>query len=66
MFLRNYIDRLNAEKSKVPKKRNHIFDHDHYPLNGKTLQANLPAILPEFWLSFTFAKNKATLIKMFS
>jgi len=37
-----------------------------YPLNGKTLQANLPAILPEFWLSFTFAKNKATLIKMFS
>ena len=36
MFLRNYIDRLNAEKSKVPKKRNRIFDHDHYKENERS------------------------------
>src|SRR5687767_762733 len=30
MFLRNYIDRLLAEKSKIHKKRNRIFDQENY------------------------------------
>jgi hypothetical protein len=30
MFLRNYIDRLLAKKSKIPKRRNRIFDNDNY------------------------------------
>lgn len=30
MFLRNYIDRFLAKKSKIPKRRNRIFDNDNY------------------------------------
>ena len=36
-----------------------------YPLNGKTLQANLPAILLKIQFSSNFMKNEVLLIKFF-
>jgi hypothetical protein len=42
MFLRNYIDRFVAKKSKVPKKRNRIFDNDNYNAREHSAPSSAP------------------------